>query len=335
MGPPGRPTVATAAAGALATTVVLLPEALGLDRTAPWPIVTAFRRRLALGTAAAAAVAAVRPGPWRGAGLGAGAVAAAAVALSTVRHRPHPGGTPVGEPMSVLGANVRIGRADPAALGALVRRERPDVVVLLEAGDRFRRSLTCEIDDLGYRGWSCAPGRAEVEATGAGDHACTSVLAAPGLGDVTVRAVTRDTASGWIELTGGALGDTRFLAVHPAVLLPSRTHEWRRELMRLAGLVADDPRPTVVVGDLNSTLEHHALQPVLQVVRSASAEVGRAREGTWPGGRPRWLGVAIDHVLVSATVGVGSVEVLDVPGSDHRALLARLRRPTGAAARRR
>ncbi len=316
-------------------TAVLLPEVLGLDRTAPWPIVTAFRRRLALGTAGVAAVAASRPGARRDVGLGAGLVAAGALALSTVRHRPGTGGSPGGEPLSVLSANVWIGRADPAALGAVILRERPDVVALLEAGDRFRHRLAPQIADLGYRGWSAAPGRAEVEATGAGDHACTTVLAAPGLGDVTVRTATRDTASGWIELSGGALGELRVLAVHPAVLLPRRTHEWRRELARLAGHLAADPRPTVVVGDLNATLEHHALQPVLRHARSASAEVGRARVGTWPAGRPRRLGVAIDHVLVSAAVGVEAVEVLDVPGSDHRALLARLRRPRGAAARRR
>ncbi|MEJ2868103.1 endonuclease/exonuclease/phosphatase family protein [Actinomycetospora sp. OC33-EN08] len=331
MGVPGG----RAAAGALAATVVLLPEVVGLDRTAPWPIVTAFRRRLALGAGVLAAGAAVRPGPWRAVGAGTGLVAAAAAGLSAVRHRARIGeGTTDGEPVSVLGANVWIGRADPVALGDLVRRERPDVVVLLESGDRFRHALTAEVADLGYRGWSCAPGRAEVEAAGAGDHACTSLLVAPRLCDVTVRAVTRDTASGWIEVAGGGLGDTRVLAVHPAVLLPRRTHEWRRELARLAGLVAD-PRPTVVVGDLNSTLDHRALQPVLRHARSAAAEVGRARVGTWPAGRPRRLGVAIDHVLVSAAVGVESVDVLDVPGSDHRALLARLRRPRGAAAPRR
>nr|WP_246326111.1 endonuclease/exonuclease/phosphatase family protein [Actinomycetospora corticicola] len=237
--------------------------------------------------------------------------------------------------MCVLSANVWIGRADPEALAAVIRRERPDVVALLEAGDRFRHRLATRIDDLGYRGWSAAPGRAEVEATGAGDHPCTTVLAAPGLGDVSVRTLTRDTSSGWIELTDGALGEVRVLAVHPTVLLPRRTHEWRRDLARLAALVADDPRPTVVVGDLNATLEHHALQPVLRHARSAAAETGRDRVGTWPAGRPRRLGVAIDHVLVSAAVGVEAVEVLDVPGSDHRALLARLRRPRGAAARRR
>jgi endonuclease/exonuclease/phosphatase family metal-dependent hydrolase len=41
------------------------------------------------------------------------------------------------------------GRADVAALAAVVREQRPDLVVLPEAGRRFRERLEPELDGLG------------------------------------------------------------------------------------------------------------------------------------------------------------------------------------------
>jgi endonuclease/exonuclease/phosphatase (EEP) superfamily protein YafD len=248
-------------------------------------------------------------------------VAAGALGLSVHRHRARP--EPVGagaEPLSVLGANVWLGRADPAALATTIAAERPDVVVLPEAGDPFRKRL---LDGLeGYRGWSCAPGRAAVEAAGADDGPCLTVLTAARLGEVDVRVVSADTRSGWVVVSGGGLGAVRVLGVHPAVLLPDTTPDWVRELSLLHPWLADPARPTIVVGDLNATLEHGPLQDALGDARPVTRRVA----ATWPSWWRRSIGVTIDHVLVSGAIHVRSVEVLDVPGSDHRAVLARFTR---------
>jgi endonuclease/exonuclease/phosphatase (EEP) superfamily protein YafD len=308
----------TATAGALA---VLLPEALGLDRTPPWPIVVAFRRRLAVGTAAVALAAGARPGRWRGPAIGVATVAVGALGLSAWQHRrraePEVGGT---EPVSVLGANVWLGRADPAALAALIAAERPDVVVLPEAGDPFRKRLLDALE--GYRGWSCAPGRPAVEAAGAEDGPCLTVLTAARLGEVEVAVGSADTRSGWIVVSGGGLGPVRVLGVHPAVLLPATTSDWARELSLLRPWLADPARPTIVVGDLNATLEHRPLQEALGGARP----VTRRSAATWPSRWRRAVGVTIDHVLVTGPIRTRSVGVIDVPGSDHRAVLARFTR---------
>lgn len=305
-------------AGAVA---LLLPEALGLDRRPPWPILTAFRRRLAVGTAAVSLVVGARPGPWRVPSIAVSTVAAGALGLSAYRHRARPEPTTVGtEPLSVLGANVWLGRADPAALGARIAAERPDVVVLPEAGDPFRKRL---LDGLeGYRGWSCAPGRAAVEAAGAEDGPCLTVLTAARLGEVDVNVASSGTRSGWVVVSGGGLGAVRVLGVHPAVLLPETTPDWARELSLLRPWLADPARPTIVVGDLNATLEHGPLQDALGGARPVTRRVA----ATWPSWWRRGFGVTIDHVLVTGPIGVRSVEVLDVPGSDHRAVLARFTR---------
>jgi endonuclease/exonuclease/phosphatase (EEP) superfamily protein YafD len=319
-------TTAGATAGALA---LLLPEALGLDRTPPWPILLAFRRRLAVGTGLAAVALGARPGRWRAPAVGAALVAGGALGLSLWRHRTRPGSSlpgpslpgpslPGSGGLTVLGANVWLGRADPQALAAIVAARRPDVVVLPEAGDRFRKRLLDVLE--GYRGWSCAPHRAEVDAAGAGDGPCLTVLTAAGLGEVEVAVAARDTRSGWVVVSGGGLGAVRVVGVHPAVLLPATTPDWVRELAALRPWLADPDRPTVVVGDLNATLEHGPLQRALGPGRPATTRAA----ATWPSWWRRGLGVTIDHVLVTGRVAVRSVEVLDVAGSDHRAVLAHL-----------
>ncbi|MFC5061700.1 endonuclease/exonuclease/phosphatase family protein [Actinomycetospora atypica] len=302
---------------ALVATAVLLPEALGLARTPPWPILVAFRRRLALGAALPALLLSRRRGWARGV-LG---VAATALALSTARHRRAGVSTAAmltlddgnaattTRDLTVLAANVWLGRADPSALAAIIRTERPDVVVLPEAGDRFRKRLLDVLE--GYHGWSCAPGRAEVEAAGADEGPSLTMLVADGAGETDVHPASSDTLSGWIALD---LGGVRVVGVHPAVLLPRRTPDWVREHRLLGPLLADPEHPTVVLGDLNATPEHGLPGRVLTAGAPA----------TWPANRPRWIGVTIDHVLASGPVSARSVEVLDVPGSDHRAVLARL-----------
>lgn len=308
---------------ALVATAVLLPEALGLARTPPWPILIAFRRRLALGAGLPALLLSRRRGWARGV-LG---VAAAALALSLARHRSVSSAAmlalddtiaaPTTRELTVLAANVWLGRADPSALAAIIRTERPDVVVLPEAGDRFRKRLLDVLE--GYHGWSCAPFRVEVEAAGADDGPSLTMLVADGTGEVDVHPASVDTLSGWIALD---VDGVRVVGVHPAVLLPRRTPDWVREHALLRPLLSDPDRPTVVLGDLNATPEHGLPGRVL----TAGAT------GTWPANRPRRLGVTIDHVLASGPVSARSVEVLDVPGSDHRAVLARLVITTNSSA---
>jgi endonuclease/exonuclease/phosphatase (EEP) superfamily protein YafD len=246
-------------------------------------------------------------------------VAGAAVGLSLWRHRARPDPPGVGtRELTVLGANVWLGRADPAALAAVIADRRPDVVVLPEAGDPFRKRL---LDGLeGYRAWSCAPHRAAVEASGAPDGPCLTVLAATRLGEVDVAVAATDTRSGWVVVSGDGLGAVRVVGVHPAVLLPASTPDWQRELALLRPWLADPARPTVVLGDLNATLEHGPLQRALGRARPVTRRVS----ATWPAWWRRAFGVVIDHVLLSGPIGVRAVEVVDVPGSDHRAVLARL-----------
>ncbi|MHC1559676.1 endonuclease/exonuclease/phosphatase family protein [Actinomycetospora sp. C-140] len=305
-----------AVAGAGAATALLVPETVGRERSFPWPVLLAARPALAGGVAVAAgALAAVLPRA-RPAALGAAAVAGAVLADPRRRsgrpRRPAPG--PVR--LTVLVANVWQGRADPAALAAIVRTHRPDLVVLPEAGKPFLVRLEAELP-AGLRAVTAPPPRPDRHVPDDPDGPWTTVLTAERLGAVDVAPAVTGASYGWLEVRGGALGDVRVLAAHPVAPVPRLTARWAAELDLAAAWRAAGGGPTVIAGDLNTTAEHRGIAPLGD---------GRVPGGppTWPSRWPRRLGFRIDHVLAGGGIAVRRTRVLDLPGSDHRAVLADL-----------
>lgn len=58
--------------------------------------------------------------------------------------------------------------------------------------------------------------------------------------------------------------------------------------------------------------------------RDAATVTGNGLEPTWPTGYPLPPLITIDHVLADERLGISSYGVADVPGTDHRAIWARL-----------
>jgi endonuclease/exonuclease/phosphatase (EEP) superfamily protein YafD len=148
---------------------------------------------------------------------------------------------------------------------------------------------------------------------------------------VTARRLDDDTRYPWAEVTGGILGDTRLVAVHLVSVVPSWIRYWPGELEMLSRWCAA-PGPTMVVGDLNASPDHSAFRSGTAGCTDAATATGDSLVGTWNTAVPSWLGTQIDHVLTRpGPDGSGplarSVEVLDLPGSDHRGLLVHLRLP--------
>ncbi|OLT13835.1 hypothetical protein BJF78_21005 [Pseudonocardia sp. CNS-139] len=192
-------------------------------------------------------------------------------------------------------------------------------VVLPEGGTDYRDKLVPLLAGLGYRSWvSTDPGTP--------DGRGVVLLAAERAGDVRVRRGTGMRLR-HLELTGGVLGDRTLYAVHTtAPMGRSATAWWHAELDLIGRWTRASPAP-VVVGDLNATFDHAPLRAALGGCRSAAAGTGRGLVGTFPSAFPRWLGIQIDHVLVPAGTTTSHFAVLDVPGTDHRAILTRVHLP--------
>lgn len=121
------------------------------------------------------------------------------------------------------------------------------------------------------------------------------------------------------------------VAAHPVAPLPGYYRYWEPGLAWLAERCRAGE--VVVAGDLNATLDH------FEGLRDAGADLGACRDGaratgsaalgTWPSQVPPLLGAPIDHIMATEEwefVEFRVVRELDWRGSDHRALLARLRR---------
>lgn len=297
--------------------VLIVPDVLRLDRITPFSQLVAFRPVLASAAAAVAVVLGLLAISFRplwpfAAVLAAVAAVAAVLVVPRTIGRPAPA---QGRQYTVLAFNAYVGRADVYALAELIQTERPDLVALPETGARFRARLAPLVRPLGYRIFAAD------DSSGREVRGMTA-LAAGALGDVQT-CPPNGTSYPHVELGGGALGDLRFVGVHLAPPRAGAVARWRGDLAALGRWCSGDT-PVVIAGDLNATLDHSALREAMRGCSDAAAERGAGLIGTWPSNRPRWLAPQIDHVLVTDGIATQSFDVIDIPGSDHRAVLTRL-----------
>ena len=124
-----------------------------------------------------------------------------------------------------------------------------------------------------------------------------------------------------LEVSGGLLGGRTLFAVHTAAPVHRRlTAAWNRDL-DVIGRWTRGPVAPLVVGDLNATLDHSRLRAALGGCHSAAAGTGQGLAGTYPASAARWAGIQIDHVLVPRDTVTGRFALLELPGTDHRAVL--------------
>lgn len=301
---------------AAAAAAALLPDRLRRDHRFPAVDVVAWRPHLtALTLGAAASLAPSRVTRPAATALAAAGLAGAAATVAARRPGRIARTGPTGPELTVLSANVLVGRADTGALAATIATERPDIVVLPEAGADFRDKLLPLLDDLGYRAWSTVP-------PGTTDGRGVTLLASARAGDVRVRNGT-GLRLAHLEATGGLLGSRTLYAVHTAAPVdPRRAAFWHHELRLIGRWTRADPAP-IVVGDLNATLDHRPLRDALGGCRPA----GGRWATTYPASQPSWAGIGIDHVLVPRDSRARRYRVLELPGSDHRAVLATVALP--------
>ncbi|MCX2953127.1 endonuclease/exonuclease/phosphatase family protein [Lentzea sp. NEAU-D7] len=218
----------------------------------------------------------------------------------------------VGQQVRLMTSNVLTGIADAQFIVQEVRKRNIDILALQE----LTPQMVGDLDRAGLR--QVLPNRVFLDEPGGSGSGLASRFPLSAR-DLTPPG-TLQQAGALVDLPGK---DIEVVSVHPLPpVVTAGPEAWQREL---AGLPAPDSTGAirVLAGDFNATLDHVGLTRLLNKgYVDAADQVGKGLIHTWPSASGFWPPpVTIDHVLVDSKVLVDTVDVFDVPGSDHRAVV--------------
>ncbi|MCP4307604.1 MAG: endonuclease/exonuclease/phosphatase family protein [bacterium] len=303
-------TTATFLAAALATGVATVLTLRSLTPTQPVVVAAVAFTPFAVVPALVALLAAL----WSGRRVLTAATVAIGLAFALIV-TPHAflGGctTSAGDgEIRILTANIEARHGQPREIAELVATSHPDIVLLQEVEPRILRALESEeaMEVFPYRSvppqnspfsvvvWSRWPIDSVETQSFSGAALVHSVVASPA-GPVTVSGVHTTSPD-----------------------LPGFVTLWAEQLATLSGLDTSSPR--ILAGDFNATADH---RPFREILRSgwtdAYDERGCGLDATWPARVVPFAFYRLDHVLVTDHFQIESMEVRDLPGSDHKPLL--------------
>jgi endonuclease/exonuclease/phosphatase family metal-dependent hydrolase len=224
-----------------------------------------------------------------------------------------------GPELRVMSANLKLGKADPAEVLAIVRESGMDVLCAQELTPELANVLEASgLDELLPHSLE----RAGPSSTGSAIFSRYPLhplggAEAPGYPFVMPRAMVAVPGAGRIEVA----------SVHTVPPTgSSAVNTWEQGLDQLPD-AGESGRPTLLIGDFNATLDHEAFRDVLDRGYVDAGDVtGAGLEPTWPQDKFRpW--VTIDHVLADERIAIADYDVLGLPGSDHHAITATLGLP--------
>jgi endonuclease/exonuclease/phosphatase (EEP) superfamily protein YafD len=216
--------------------------------------------------------------------------------------------------LDVISVNVHRGTAGAGALLDLVDRRDADVLSVQELTPAF----ALELEQKGI-GTVLPHGVLSVrgDSSGGGVYARRPVRPLPSPSAVGFRMPRAA-----LRLAGDrTLG---IVAVHPFPPRRDSIALWRAGLDSLPA-AGSGGMTWILPGDFNATLDHAELRELMDSgYRDAAEVVGAGLQTTWPARRLIPPAVTIDHILAEEGIRVADFAVETVPGTDHRALYARL-----------
>jgi endonuclease/exonuclease/phosphatase (EEP) superfamily protein YafD len=215
----------------------------------------------------------------------------------------------------VLAANLNNGNVDAATIGKLLLDNKVDLAVLPE----LSRAETPGLEEPAI--YEALPYRV-LDPGAVGGGGGSGILSRfPLRQTALVDALELSMPSAVVDLPGR--DDIEIVAAHVQSALHGSTDVWRRDLGRLPPTLP--ARVRVLAGDFNATWDHATFRHLLDSgYLDAAEQTGNGLVPTWADWGPP---LTIDHVLFDRRCAVREYQVLSLPGSDHKAILADLQLP--------
>lgn len=222
-----------------------------------------------------------------------------------------------GQRYVLMSSNLKYGHADAKAVVAAVRKHDVDMLVVQELTFAERDRLKAAGIDQLLPAQTLA-GASGLNGIGVYSRYPLTVLAgAP--------RVAHSSAAVQVAIPGAA--PVQVLTVHLAAPLPGGVSGWRGDLKRLGEWMNRQRGEVIVAGDFNSTLDHADFRRLLSGgagYRDAATQAGVAFVRTYPAQPVDFPLIGLDHALLSGSVTALGLKTVSIPGSDHRAIVARL-----------
>lgn len=247
--------------------------------------------------------------------IGAFAIALAAMIVPRALPGPNTDADSRGREVTIMSANLLKGRASAATVERLARQNAPQVLALQEVTPEFVEELR-------------ADGLLKTYKYSVG----TALPNVQGVLTLSTRPLDQTSQLGpdsWPEAIVGGTGlIVRNMHPSPPIRPGEATNNWKR---LLAASPSAHPavrgNKRVLVGDFNATLDHKDFRRVVERgYLDAADATGEGLNPTWSSSRVTKL--VIDHVLVDNQLHISSYKVYDLPGSDHNAVIAKIRVPS-------
>ena len=299
---------------------LLAVVALGLAE--PWAVrlelVASFRLHAAV-MAAGLAVLALTMGARSAAVIAGGTAVLGLATLGALWQAPERAGPEGGRPVTVLFANVFLHNPDPATAQQALVAQGSDVVAISEGAAGMRGGAL----DAAYRH--------HFSLTDRGGHIRNAIWSRYPL-DATVGNLNDNIA----PLLAGAVvrvdARTRLGVMGVHFIRAESRAEGDAQLRGFARRALALEAPLVVVGDFNASVWSNRVRQAAEMTGTVPAGGYRVTwRGRYPLGIPAPVGHQIDHLLAAPEIGIASLKTFEIPGSDHRGLLAELIVPPGDA----
>jgi endonuclease/exonuclease/phosphatase (EEP) superfamily protein YafD len=213
---------------------------------------------------------------------------------------------PAGPKLRILQANVLKSNGRPELLRQLIMDEYPDVITCAEVNPGFAAMLHGLKNEYPH----------QLITTGTDSYRVALLSKLPLLKvEQTAFGSARTEAIVFrVELDGEAIDAVSLHTYTPNANIKSRDSEFDAIAARLA---AEKPERLILMGDFNATPWCPAMKQLAKVLKLRNARERRGVNTTWPAFLPFLFRIPIDHVLVSANLGVAAFTTARSIGSDH------------------